>query len=104
MPITDPALAQEMRHWRAVKAGAISAAKKTRAEHRAAMEKAREAQRANLAREIDPDGTLAAADPDELDRQVDLLRRARLADASLKGVMARAALREQRQRTDVGAA
>ena len=98
MPITDPDLADEMRYWRAVKAGTTAAAKKTRDEHDAAMARAREGIYAAIAREIDPDGTLAATDPDELARQVSLRRRAHLADASLKGVRARAARREQRRR------
>jgi len=87
----------DVRHLAAVKAGLTSAANKTQAEHQAAMQRAREAQRQALIREADPDGTLAATDPAELDRRVKLLRRTRLVDMALKSAAVRAERRAAEQ-------
>lgn len=78
-----------IRHLVAVTAGNTFAARQTQQQHDETMARARAALLDKLRTEIDPDGTLAASDPAELDRRVDHLRRAKLAEASLKGVRAR---------------
>lgn len=57
----------------------------------AATAPARAGRRARLAKQIDPDGILAANDPAELDRRVDSLIRAHMLRMSLKARAARKA-------------
>lgn len=57
----------------------------------AATAPARAGLRAKFAREIDPDGTLAASDPAELERRIDHLVRAHMLRMSLASKNARAA-------------
>lgn len=85
MAAHDPTI----RHLVAVNAGNTFAARRSQQQHDEAMANARAALLDKLRREIDPDGTLAASDPAELDRRIEHLRRAKLAEASLKGVRAR---------------
>lgn len=60
----------------------------------AATQPARAGLRAKFARQIDPDGTLAAADPAELERRVDHLQRAHMLRMSLAAKKARVAKKE----------
>lgn len=60
----------------------------------AATAPARQGLRARFAREIDPDGTLAAADPAELERRVDQLHKAHMLRMSAAAKRARQRARE----------
>lgn len=61
----------------------------------AATAPARRGLRAKFAREIDPDGTLAASAPAELERRVDQLHQAHMLRMSLAAKRARQRAREQ---------
>ncbi|MFI5833191.1 hypothetical protein ACIA5A_05890 [Micromonospora sp. NPDC051300] len=84
-----------VRHYAAVIGGLANAAGKTRTEHEAAMAHARAAQLKAIERNIDPDGRLAATDPHELARLVDLARRERFARMGLRSAQARAQRRSE---------
>lgn len=62
-----------------------------------ALQRARAAQHDKLIREIDPDGTLAATNPEELDRRVADRRRARYADMARASHASRRRKRIQRE-------
>lgn len=66
-------------YWGASKGGRTSAARRSPAEHRQRVDKLNEARERALRERFvavaDPDGSLAAVDPDELERRVVDLRR-----------------------------
>lgn len=69
------------------------------ADRTAATAPARRGLRARFEREIDPDGTLAATQPAEVERRVDQLQKAHMLRMSLAAKNARRQAREAREAT-----
>jgi hypothetical protein len=93
----------DVRTAAATVAGLALAASRSPEETAAAMAKAREGIRQKLIAEIDPTGELARTDPGELERQLALRRRLRMAQMGLKSAQKRAARRAVQEATEYAA-